>query len=90
MKKEFSKWYSSIVHQNFTTSNDENPPPMDLRMSIMKPLGAQWHIKAYSHLQINSTIIANGFKAAGITDILLYVEHYTQPYTHNIAVHMST
>lgn len=40
MKREFSEWYSSIVYQNFTTSNDENPP-VDLRMSIMKPLVAQ-------------------------------------------------
>ena len=47
MKREFSEWYSSIVYQNFTTNNDENPPPVDLHMSIMEPLVAQWLIKAY-------------------------------------------
>ena len=74
MKREFSEWCSSVVYQNFTTrrtSNDENPPPVDLRMSIMKPLIAEWLIKAYNHLQTNSSIVANGFRAAGITDILL-------------------
>ena len=48
MKKEFSEWCSSVVYQNFTTSNDENPPPVDLHMSIMKPLVAEWLIKAYN------------------------------------------
>ena len=70
MKREFSGWYSSIAYQNFTASKDENPPPVELRMSIMKPLGDQWLIKAQSHLQTNCTIVANGFKAAEITDIL--------------------
>ena len=37
MKQQFSQWYSSMIYQNFT---DEVPPPIDLRMSIMKPLGA--------------------------------------------------
>lgn len=38
LEREFSEWYSSIVYQNFTTSYDGNPPPVDFRMSIMKPL----------------------------------------------------
>ena len=43
-QQQFSEWYSSIVYQNF---GDEPPPPVDMRTSIMKPLGAQWFIKAY-------------------------------------------
>ena len=64
MKQQFSEWYSSIVCKNFS---DEIPPPVDLRMSIMKPLGAQWIKNAFSHIKGNSTIITNGFAAAGIT-----------------------
>ena len=69
MKQQFSEWYSSIVYKNFS---DEIPPPVhvDLRMSIMKPLGAQWIKNAFSHIKGNSTIITNGFTAAGITATL--------------------
>lgn len=68
MKQQFSEWYSSMVYQNFTT--DELPPPIDLRMSIMKPLGAKWLINAVDHIKADSTIIVNGFVASGITEIL--------------------
>ena len=47
MKQQFSEWYSSIVYQNF---GDEAPPPVDMRMSNTKPLGAQWLIKAFNQL----------------------------------------
>ena len=67
MKQQFSEWYSSIVYKNFS---DEVPPPVDLRMSIMKPLGAQWIKNAFGHIKGNSTIITNGFAAAGITATL--------------------
>ena len=67
MKQQFSEWYSSIVYKNFS---DEIPPPVDLRMSIMKLLGAQWIKNAFSHIKGNSTIITNGFAAAGITATL--------------------
>ena len=67
MKSEFNDWYSSVVYK---TLDSENPTPTDLRMAIMKPLGAQWLLKAYKHLMNNREIVKNGFKAAGITDAL--------------------
>ena len=50
MKKEFNEWYSSVVYE---TLDSENPTPADLRMAVMKLLGAQWLLKAYKHLIIN-------------------------------------
>ena len=67
MKKEFNEWYSSVVYE---TLDAENPIPADLRMAVMKPLGARWLLKAYRHLMVNKEIIQNGFKAAGIADAL--------------------
>ena len=67
MKSEFNDWYSSVVYK---TLDSENPTPADLRMAIMKPLGAQWLLKAYKYLMNNREIVKNGFKAAGITDAL--------------------
>ena len=43
---------------------------INLRMSIMKPLGAQWLVSLYDYLNSNRSIVINGFKAAGILDVL--------------------
>lgn len=68
MKGEFSDWYSSVVYQNLDIKKSSSP--VDLRLSALKPLGAKWLIKAHGYLQSNNEIIANGFKAAGVTDTL--------------------
>ena len=39
---------------------------LDLRMSIMKPLGAHWLVSLYDYLKEHPSIIENGFKAAGV------------------------
>ena len=67
MKEAFNEWYSSVVYE---TLEAENPTPADLQMAVMKPLGAQWLLKAYRHLMVNKEIIQNGFKAVGIADVL--------------------
>ena len=43
--------------------------PVDLRMSIMKPLGAAWLVGAYNYIKEKDSM-KNGFKAADITDII--------------------
>ena len=40
--------------------------PVDLRMSIMKPLGARWLVSLYDYIKEHNSLILNGFKAAGI------------------------
>ena len=56
MKQQFNEWYSLMIYQNFT---DEVSPPIDLRMSIMKPLGTKWLINAFDHIK--------ALKAAGVS-----------------------
>jgi hypothetical protein len=68
MRKKFSEWYSTEVQKQLEKGAKEISP-VDLRMSIMKPLGAQWLVSLYDYLKEHSTIISNGFKAAGITQI---------------------
>ena len=41
-----------------------------MKLSVLKPLGAQWFIHAFQHVQENKLIITNGFDEAGITDKL--------------------
>ena len=61
MRSSFHKWYAHQVK-----SQNGNHEPVDLRLSLLKPLGARWFIDAFSHIQANPSIIKNGFLKAGI------------------------
>ena len=67
LKNKFGEWYSKMVFQYL---DDMRRVPIDLRLSVMKPLNAKWLLEAHNYLKRNPTIITNGFKAAGIIDAL--------------------
>lgn len=54
------------MYQNF---GNETSPPVDMHMSIMKPLGVQWLIKAYNKIKSNSSITANRFRITKILNV---------------------
>ena len=37
-----------------------------MRLSIMKPIGAQWLLEMYEYFKSHPNLIINGFRAAGI------------------------
>ena len=41
-----------------------------MRMSVMKPLAAQWVVDLHSYLAACPAIIVNGFRYAGIVDCI--------------------
>ena len=41
--------------------------PVDLRLSIVKPLSAKWLIDMYDNFKVILQVICNGFRAPGIT-----------------------
>lgn len=50
---------------------EENPSqfkPVDLKLSVMKPLGARWMIQLYDYFKSTPEVVVNGFKATGIFD----------------------
>ena len=49
LRDNFQKWYSSEVEKSY--HQDESTTPADLRMSIMKPLGAVWLVGAYNYIK---------------------------------------
>ena len=63
LKKEFHQWYSDEV-----SAQGEQYNVVKLPLSVMKPLGAKWLMKAFDHIQSHPKMIMNGFKAPGITD----------------------
>lgn len=68
LRMEFQLWYAGEIRQQ----KESNQPQtlVDLKLSRMKPLGAQWFVEAFAHVQNNPGIIINGFKEAGIDNVL--------------------
>ena len=67
MRSRFQEWYGSIIHKQLEEQKEE---AVDLRLSIMKPLSAQWIVQFYHYIASKQEIIKNGFHAAGIIDSL--------------------
>ena len=69
MRKKFQEWYAGEVLKQRDEGKEVSP--IDLKLSTLKPLGAQWLISLYDYLnsEQGTSIIVNGFKAAGIFDI---------------------
>ena len=40
--------------------------PVDLSLSVVKPLGAMWLMDAYEYIKSKASIIINGFRGTGI------------------------
>ena len=49
---------------------------IDLRLSVMKPLGAKWLIELYDYIKSKPDTIKNGFKEAGILDCVKVLDTY--------------
>ena len=67
MKRKFQNWYGTIICKQLEDGIEE---VVDLRLSVLKPLCANWCIDLFHHLTSNPDIIVNGFKAAGIVETL--------------------
>ena len=68
LKKQFQLWYSECINEQLDQGTTvESLTPVDMRMSIMKPLGAKWLVATTDHIKTHPAII-NRFKKTGITD----------------------
>ena len=62
---EFSNWYADHI-SNQLCQGVKPVKSVDLRLSIIKPLGARWMIALYDYFKSKPEIAKNGFKEAGI------------------------
>ena len=69
LRDQFQEWYAQQLSGQI--QGGTKVEPVDLRMSVVKPLGAKWMLKLYDYSKAHPDIIQNGFKAAGIIDVLL-------------------
>ncbi len=71
MHEQFQHWYAEQIMQQ-TKSGTSLRKPVDLKLSIVKPLTARWFVQLEDYLKSCPDIIKNGFTRAGITaDYLL-------------------
>ena len=64
LRGKFQAWYSEQIRSLLNSGASD--VAVDLKMSIMKPLGAMWLMEMYDHLLTKPEIIINGFKGSGI------------------------
>ena len=65
LRSQFQDWYAICMWQQMRLRSDEKQP-VDLKMSIMKPLGVQWMLNVYKYMTGRPDIVKNGFRKCGI------------------------
>jgi len=63
LRAKFQEWYGMQICQQMEKGMTEE---VDLCMSIMKLITAQWMIDLHAHISSHPSIIINGFQHAGI------------------------
>ena len=64
LRRQFQDWYSEQISKQLHKTNAI--APVDLKLSIVKPLGAKWMMGLYDYMKSKPEIIINGFKEVGI------------------------
>lgn len=49
MKRKFQEWYANIILQQMEDDINDINEPVDMRLSIMKPMVSKWSIEMYDH-----------------------------------------
>ena len=70
MRQQFVEWYCKCVADEPESGKPINEINIGLQMSMVKPLSANWSISVFEYVHSSPDIIPNGYKSAGILDIL--------------------
>ena len=65
LRGQFREWYAKQVCSQLDGQN-----AIDLRLSVLKPLGAAWINSMHAYITNNPSLVINGFKEAGILDCM--------------------
>ena len=70
LRAKFNEWYAAkITEQLGSGPLSRRLQPVDLRLSIVKPVGARWMFELYDYLKSRPEIVVNSFRHVGILDI---------------------
>ena len=63
LKGSFQKWYASKISKQLESGKDISElKPVDLRLSHVKPLSAQWIVDAHAHVKADRSWFLKGSK----------------------------
>ena len=63
LQKKFHTWYAENVCGQLEGQLPKQQ--VDLRMSVMKPLGAKWMVEFFDYFKTKPAIVSNSFKKSG-------------------------
>ena len=69
LKDRYNQWYADQVAQQIDNIDDEDQirtVKVDTRMTVIKPLHANWIIDVHQEMANKKNLILDGFKKAGI------------------------
>ena len=66
LRGRFHEWYSQKIFEQLQHKGCTVAEPVDLKLSVLKPLGAYSMMQLYDYFKLNHDIIINGFRAAGL------------------------
>ena len=64
LRRQFHEWYAKQICSHLQGKTTD--PPTDLRLSIVKPLGAKWMVDLFNYIKQKPEIVCNGFREAGL------------------------
>ena len=75
VKVSSEKVSAEQVYSQLEEESDE-VKPVDLHLSIVKPLDTKWLMEMYDHFKGNPQIIRNGFRKSGLLKIAMLCYEY--------------
>ena len=75
----FSNWYALDLKQKLDAGESIEDVKMCLKLSVVKPLHAEWLKKTLSSLETKKEIVQQGFRVAGILECFERNLAETQP-----------
>lgn len=69
LRTKFQAWYADKISAQMDNGKTSFTP-VDLKLSIVKPVGAKWLMEMYDYFKTKPQILINGFCGAGISDFM--------------------
>ena len=60
LRGQFKSWYAKQVCSQFRGESEK--APIDMRLSVVKPLGFEWMKRLYDYIKSQPHLVSNGFK----------------------------
>ena len=66
LKQKFHKWYAEKVTEQIDAGKSPDEVVVDMKLTVMKEVGAKWLVSMHDYFQGHPEICKNGFVKAGI------------------------